>query len=83
MLAGQFDDLSGFFFVYFFLSSCTDENASCRVDTAIIQKHLPVLQKYLNSDTERQLQALYALQALIVTLDQPPSKCSHIDFLYC
>ncbi|XP_017305983.1 eukaryotic translation initiation factor 4 gamma 3 isoform X2 [Ictalurus punctatus] len=50
-----------------------DENTSCKVDTAIIQKHLPVLQKYLNSDTERQLQALYALQALIVTLDQPPN----------
>ncbi|XP_015230825.1 PREDICTED: eukaryotic translation initiation factor 4 gamma 3 isoform X3 [Cyprinodon variegatus] len=50
-----------------------DENPSCRVDTAIIQKRLPVLLKYLNSDTERQLQALYALQALIVSLDQPPN----------
>ncbi|XP_047438027.1 LOW QUALITY PROTEIN: eukaryotic translation initiation factor 4 gamma 3 [Mugil cephalus] len=50
-----------------------DENTSCRVDTAIIQKRLPVLLKYLNSDTERQLQALYALQALIVALDQPPN----------
>ncbi|XP_060794243.1 eukaryotic translation initiation factor 4 gamma 3 isoform X4 [Neoarius graeffei] len=49
------------------------ENNSCRVDTAIIQKRLPVLHKYLNSDTERQLQALYALQALIVKLDQPPN----------
>uniref|UniRef100_A0A665XFB1 Eukaryotic translation initiation factor 4 gamma, 3a n=2 Tax=Echeneis naucrates TaxID=173247 RepID=A0A665XFB1_ECHNA len=43
------------------------------LDTAIIQRRLPVLLKYLNSDTERQLQALYALQALIVTLDQPPN----------
>ncbi|XP_016524412.1 eukaryotic translation initiation factor 4 gamma 3 isoform X11 [Poecilia formosa] len=50
-----------------------DENPNCRVDTAIIQKRLPVLLKYLNSDTERQLQALYALQALIVSLDQPPN----------
>uniref|UniRef100_A0A8C9RA48 Eukaryotic translation initiation factor 4 gamma 3 n=1 Tax=Scleropages formosus TaxID=113540 RepID=A0A8C9RA48_SCLFO len=49
------------------------EGTSCRVDTAIIQRRLPVLLKYLNSDTERQLQALYALQALIVTLDQPPN----------
>ncbi|XP_060749605.1 eukaryotic translation initiation factor 4 gamma 3 isoform X5 [Tachysurus vachellii] len=49
------------------------ENTSCRVDTAIIQKRMPVLHKYLNSDTERQLQALYALQALIVNLDQPPN----------
>lgn len=58
-------------------TSPTDENPNCRVDTAIIQKRLPVLLKYLNSDTERQLQALYALQALIVSLDQPPSKCSN------
>uniref|UniRef100_A0A3P8TQC7 Eukaryotic translation initiation factor 4 gamma 3 n=1 Tax=Amphiprion percula TaxID=161767 RepID=A0A3P8TQC7_AMPPE len=50
-----------------------DDNTSCRVDTAIIQRRLPVLLKYLNSDTERQLQALYALQALIVALDQPPN----------
>ncbi|KAF7658491.1 hypothetical protein LDENG_00012280 [Lucifuga dentata] len=50
-----------------------DDNTTCRVDTAIIQRRLPVLHKYLNSDTERQLQALYALQALIVALDQPPN----------
>uniref|UniRef100_A0A4W5PVD1 Eukaryotic translation initiation factor 4 gamma 3 n=1 Tax=Hucho hucho TaxID=62062 RepID=A0A4W5PVD1_9TELE len=50
-----------------------DDSTSCRVDVAIIQRRLPVLLKYLNSDTERQLQALYALQALIVTLDQPPN----------
>ncbi|XP_063767482.1 eukaryotic translation initiation factor 4 gamma 3 isoform X2 [Eleginops maclovinus] len=50
-----------------------DDNTNCRVDTAIIQRRLPVLLKYLNSDTERQLQALYALQMLIVALDQPPN----------
>uniref|UniRef100_A0A3B4AHJ4 Uncharacterized protein n=1 Tax=Periophthalmus magnuspinnatus TaxID=409849 RepID=A0A3B4AHJ4_9GOBI len=50
-----------------------DENTNCRVDTDTIQRRLPVLLKYLNSDTERQLQALYALQALIVSLDQPPN----------
>lgn len=50
------------------------DSSSSRVDTAIIQKRLPVLHKYLNSDTERQLQALYALQILIVKLDQPPSE---------
>ncbi|XP_073795005.1 eukaryotic translation initiation factor 4 gamma 3 isoform X9 [Danio rerio] len=47
------------------------EGSSCKVDLSIIQTRLPVLHKYLNSDTERQLQALYALQALIVKLDQP------------
>ncbi|XP_052465573.1 eukaryotic translation initiation factor 4 gamma 3 isoform X1 [Carassius gibelio] len=50
-----------------------DESTCCRVDTAIIQRRLPILHKYLNSDTERQLQALYALQSLIVALDQPPN----------
>uniref|UniRef100_A0A672M7I9 Eukaryotic translation initiation factor 4 gamma 3 n=1 Tax=Sinocyclocheilus grahami TaxID=75366 RepID=A0A672M7I9_SINGR len=48
-------------------------DTSCRVDTAIVQRRLPILHKYLNSDTERQLQALYALQSLIVALDQPPN----------
>ncbi|XP_034021749.1 LOW QUALITY PROTEIN: eukaryotic translation initiation factor 4 gamma 3 [Thalassophryne amazonica] len=50
-----------------------DYHMNCRVDMTIIQRRVPVLHKYLNSDTERQLQALYALQALIVTLDQPPN----------
>ncbi|XP_056589766.1 eukaryotic translation initiation factor 4 gamma 3 isoform X10 [Triplophysa dalaica] len=49
------------------------EGSSCKMDTSMIQRRLPVLHKYLNSDTERQLQALYALQALIVKLDQPPN----------
>uniref|UniRef100_A0A8C2PZC2 Eukaryotic translation initiation factor 4 gamma, 3b n=1 Tax=Cyprinus carpio TaxID=7962 RepID=A0A8C2PZC2_CYPCA len=52
-----------------FLSAA--EGSSHKVDLSIIKKRLPVLHKYLNSDTERQLQALYALQALIVKLDQP------------
>ncbi|XP_024915861.1 eukaryotic translation initiation factor 4 gamma 3 isoform X7 [Cynoglossus semilaevis] len=50
-----------------------DDNTNCRVEPTIIRRRLPVLLKYLNSDTERQLQALYALQALIVALDQPPN----------
>uniref|UniRef100_A0A671NFN7 Eukaryotic translation initiation factor 4 gamma 3-like n=1 Tax=Sinocyclocheilus anshuiensis TaxID=1608454 RepID=A0A671NFN7_9TELE len=47
------------------------EGSSYKVDLSIIQRRLPVLHKYFNSDTERQLQALYALQVLIVKLDQP------------
>ncbi|XP_035237368.1 eukaryotic translation initiation factor 4 gamma 3-like isoform X2 [Anguilla anguilla] len=54
-------------------AAVTGDSSSCRVDTTIIQRRLPVLLKYLSSDTERQLQALYALQALIVKLDQPPN----------
>ncbi|XP_067873635.1 eukaryotic translation initiation factor 4 gamma 3-like isoform X3 [Heterodontus francisci] len=54
-------------------SAITGEGAPSRVDANIIQQRLRLLLKYLNSDTERELQALYALQALIVKLDQPPN----------
>ncbi|XP_069466444.1 eukaryotic translation initiation factor 4 gamma 3 isoform X4 [Ambystoma mexicanum] len=47
------------------------DSSSFRVDTAIIKQRVPVLLKYLDSDTERELEALYALQALIAKLDQP------------
>ncbi|MEE6482368.1 hypothetical protein FKM82_013231 [Ascaphus truei] len=47
--------------------------SSCRVDTTFLKQRVPVLLKYLDLDTERELQALYALQALIVNLDQPPN----------
>ncbi|KAM5247845.1 eukaryotic translation initiation factor 4 gamma 3 isoform 4-T4 [Ctenodactylus gundi] len=42
-----------------------------KVDTAVIKQRVPILLKYLDSDTEKELQALYALQASIVKLDQP------------
>ncbi|XP_023578346.1 eukaryotic translation initiation factor 4 gamma 3 isoform X2 [Octodon degus] len=42
-----------------------------RVDTTVIKQRVPILLKYLDSDTEKELQALYALQASIVKLDQP------------
>ncbi|KAM5270025.1 eukaryotic translation initiation factor 4 gamma 3 isoform 33-T33 [Hipposideros larvatus] len=42
-----------------------------RLDTAVIKQRVPILLKYLDSDTEKELQALYALQASIVKLDQP------------
>ncbi|XP_017654993.1 eukaryotic translation initiation factor 4 gamma 3 isoform X3 [Nannospalax galili] len=45
--------------------------SSFRVDTAVIKQRVPILLKYLDSDTEKELQALYALQASIVKLDQP------------
>lgn len=50
------------------------DSSSFRVDTAVIKQRVPILLKYLDSDTEKELQALYALQASIVKLDQPPSK---------
>ncbi|XP_053302621.1 eukaryotic translation initiation factor 4 gamma 3 [Pleuronectes platessa] len=48
------------------------DNTKCGVDMALFQKSLPVF-KYRNSDTEQQLHALHSLQALIITLHQPPN----------
>nr|XP_033815042.1 eukaryotic translation initiation factor 4 gamma 1 isoform X2 [Geotrypetes seraphini] len=41
-----------------------------RVDIAVIKNRAKLLQKYIN-DEQRELQALYALQALVVKLEQP------------
>uniref|UniRef100_A0A8C5X9U6 Eukaryotic translation initiation factor 4 gamma 1 n=1 Tax=Malurus cyaneus samueli TaxID=2593467 RepID=A0A8C5X9U6_9PASS len=43
-----------------------------RVDAAVIRNQAKLLQKYLR-DEQKELQALYALQALVVKLDQPPN----------
>ncbi|XP_013374966.1 PREDICTED: eukaryotic translation initiation factor 4 gamma 3 isoform X5 [Chinchilla lanigera] len=47
------------------------DSSTFRVDTAVIKQRVPILLKYLDSDTEKELQALYALQASVVKLDQP------------
>lgn len=44
-----------------------------RVDSMVIRNQAKLLQKYLR-DEQKELQALYALQALVVKLDQPPSE---------
>ncbi|XP_077146227.1 eukaryotic translation initiation factor 4 gamma 1 isoform X1 [Ranitomeya variabilis] len=44
----------------------------CRVDVNVIHTRAKLLQKYFNNET-KELQALYALQALVVKLDQPPN----------
>ncbi|XP_071998477.1 eukaryotic translation initiation factor 4 gamma 1 isoform X2 [Engystomops pustulosus] len=44
----------------------------CRVDVGLIHNRAKLLQKYLNTEA-KELQALYALQALVVKLDQPPN----------
>lgn len=46
---------------------------SLRVDVEVLKARAKLLQKYL-CDEQKELQALYALQALVVTLEQPPSK---------
>lgn len=45
-----------------------------RVDALVISNRAKLLQKYMR-DEQKELQALYALQALVVKLDQPPSEC--------
>ncbi|XP_058846440.1 eukaryotic translation initiation factor 4 gamma 1-like isoform X2 [Acipenser ruthenus] len=44
----------------------------CRLDNKLIVSRSKVLQKYL-TDEQKELQALYALQALLVKLEQPPN----------
>ncbi|XP_059587188.1 eukaryotic translation initiation factor 4 gamma 1 isoform X2 [Alligator mississippiensis] len=43
-----------------------------RVDVTVIHSRAKLLQKYV-TDEQKELQALYALQALVVKLDQPPN----------
>ncbi|XP_053267681.1 eukaryotic translation initiation factor 4 gamma 3-like [Pleuronectes platessa] len=64
-------------------------NTNCRVHTALIQKRLPVLLQYRNSESERQLHALQELQSLIVALDHPPNllqiffECMYDEDAFC
>lgn len=44
------------------------------MDSPVIKSRAKLLQKYV-SDENKELQALYSLQALVVKLDQPASKC--------
>lgn len=49
-----------------------------RMDSTVIKNRAKLLQKYV-SDEQKELQALYALQALMVKLDQPASKSSTVN----
>ncbi|XP_078697103.1 eukaryotic translation initiation factor 4 gamma 3-like [Branchiostoma floridae x Branchiostoma belcheri] len=49
-----------------------DDDTGQRCDTQAVQKRVVLLQKYLDNESTRELQALFALQALMVQLDQPP-----------
>lgn len=52
---------------------CQGENPY-KVDTKEITQRAKLLQRYIK-DEEKELQALYALQGLMVQMEQPPSKC--------
>ena len=47
---------------------------SYKLDNTKIQSRVVLLQKYLDHQAELELQALYALQALVHKLDHPPGK---------
>lgn len=55
---------------------CQGENPY-KVDTKEITQRAKLLQRYIK-DEEKELQALYALQGLMVQMEQPPSKCVRI-----
>lgn len=48
-----------------------------KVDCEQIKMRVKLLQKYLK-DEQKELQALYALQALMVQMEQPASEFLHI-----
>ena len=52
-------------------SSITGEGSSCKVDTERLKKRSILLQRFLDHDAKLELQALYALQALIHRLVHP------------
>ncbi len=45
-----------------------------KVDTKEITQRAKLLQRYIK-DEQKELQALYALQSLMVQMEQPPSEC--------
>lgn len=47
---------------------------SYKLENSKIQSRVVLLQKYLDHQAELELQALYALQALVHKLDHPPGK---------
>lgn len=49
-----------------------------RVDAQQIGQRASLLQRYL-CDEQKELQALYALQALMVHMEQPASRCPAIN----
>ncbi|XP_037513259.1 eukaryotic translation initiation factor 4 gamma 1 isoform X4 [Rhipicephalus sanguineus] len=54
----------------------SDGNAELKED--LIKSYTDLLQKYLNHDEERELQALYALQALVNRLEHPKGILVHL-----
>ena len=54
--------------------SLTGSGSSAAVDTSKLTKRIDLLQRYLDHNDTLELQALYALQALVHKLEHPPGE---------
>lgn len=60
-----------------------EEGGQCKCNVSHLKERKRLLQKYIDDNTSRELQALYAVQALFVQLDYPPGFIkSYFDSLY-
>lgn len=50
-------------------------SSSAAVDNSKLTKRVDLIQRYLDHTDTLELQALYALQALVHKLEHPPGKC--------
>lgn len=64
-------------FISFFPENFPAGENPYKVDSEQIKMRVKLLQKYLK-DEQKELQALYALQALMVQMEQPASEFLHI-----
>ena len=62
------------YLVCFSLCFPKEEGGQCKCNVGNLKERKRLLQKYIDDDTSRELQALYAVQALFVQLDYPPGK---------
>ena len=58
----------------FFAVISDSSNTSCKCDQELLKPRKNLLQKYIDGDSQLELQALYALQSLFVALDHPPGR---------
>lgn len=64
-------------------SALSGESTNTRYNADVIKRHVKLLHKYLDRSVLLEVQALYALQALVNSLQHPPGLLQHIfDTLY-
>ena len=59
---------------HFWFPSLTEDGGVCKCNIYILKERKPLLQKYIDDNASLEIQAVYAVQALFVQLDHPPSK---------